>query len=596
MTPISCDRSASLLSDYLAGETGPEEAQALEAHLETCEACRDLARDLVWQDLDLAGMAAESRVPEMIERLRRELAKSTLARRRAHWRLLGRLRGGPGFLVPVLAAAGLFAAVVLTVAVWNRPASKDRGSAGAPPTRILGDGEFAAARRPGLEEECRRAGEAVRRIREEEERIEEARRRAAGERREEDRLRAEAELLRIEVERRRAERELRRLEEEAARGTATPAPLPVPPPERSPIPSSSPTRTVLARLGKATGEILLIGPEGRSPARAGRDLLSGQGLEARGPATVEFPDGTRLDLEGGTLLRDLEDRSGKSLLVERGILRAEVVRQPPGRPMTFRTPHGRATVLGTRLQIEVDSVRTRLEVTEGKVRLENLSGKAVDVPAGHFAVAAAGVEPAARPLPRTLFVEDFEDPRSVFARWMPLGRGGFPVTVQGCLEVDLSPRPSDPYPDTWHEGGGLVTRGAVRVPFRLSVEVEVSHRHSNVIAALLFLPRPARPSREEGAGLFWVCFREDGISVARGNDAATPVVRTPGGWPRRDRWTAEVEAGEIRVLVNDRETVRYVHGRRDPAWFLALDANAKRDVPTGARVRFDNLRVDELVR
>ncbi len=71
--------------------------------------------------------------------------------------------------------------------------------------------------------------------------------------------------------------------------------------------------------------------------------------------------------------------------------------------MVVASPHGEARILGTTLRLSVQSgpkSQTRLDVLEGKVRLQSADGGSVDVPGGHTAVLAEGIELAARPLPR----------------------------------------------------------------------------------------------------------------------------------------------------------------------------------------------------
>ena len=75
----------------------------------------------------------------------------------------------------------------------------------------------------------------------------------------------------------------------------------------------------------------------------------------------------------------------------RGTLRASVARRAAGAPLTFRTPHAEAAILGTELALLVGPASTRLEVREGKVRFRRLDdGAAVEVTAGHYAVAERG--------------------------------------------------------------------------------------------------------------------------------------------------------------------------------------------------------------
>jgi len=160
-------------------------------------------------------------------------------------------------------------------------------------------------------------------------------------------------------------------------------------------------------------------------------LLPGQGLETSakdGAAILTFADRTQLELGPGTELRDVFDQEptgkgarGKRLVVVRGRVTATVAKQPPEQPFVLATPHGEAKVVGTTLRLTVDASATRLEVTEGKVRLSRADGKSVDVSSGQFAVAAPGLELSTRTildrlhyeaalLKRSdlLFFEDFE--------------------------------------------------------------------------------------------------------------------------------------------------------------------------------------------
>src|SRR6185436_11142309 len=126
-----------------------------------------------------------------------------------------------------------------------------------------------------------------------------------------------------------------------------------------------------------------------------------RGLKTVGAAsaTVRFLDGTRVDLGADTTLDRVE---AKRISIARGTTTAVVVPQLSGQPLVFATPHGQATVLGTSLRLFVEKAGTRLDVSEGKVRLQNLAGKTAIVDSGHFAVLAEGVNLVAK---RTLPVK-----------------------------------------------------------------------------------------------------------------------------------------------------------------------------------------------
>jgi len=180
------------------------------------------------------------------------------------------------------------------------------------------------------------------------------------------------------------------------------APEPPAPPALPQVPEPKPenraTATHAAQVVRVEGEAYIVRDGVREPAREGVGILAGDGLATVGEKSlllVALADKTRLELQGPTEVREV----GKRIVT--GTLRAEVVPQPKDRPMVFVTPHAEATVLGTTLRLVVDpdpKKGTRLEVEEGKVRLKNLSGKAVDVPSGHMATAAVGVDLVAKPV------------------------------------------------------------------------------------------------------------------------------------------------------------------------------------------------------
>src|SRR5689334_6411101 len=111
--------------------------------------------------------------------------------------------------------------------------------------------------------------------------------------------------------------------------------------------------------------------------------------------------------------------------------------------MVIATPHGEARIVGTTLALSVEAASTRLDVLEGKVRLSRPGAAWADVIGGHFAVAAEGVDLAARPLPRMVvepvFRCGFEDgklPRTFHAGAVERGpeRTGSRFSLAGALD------------------------------------------------------------------------------------------------------------------------------------------------------------------
>lgn len=211
----------------------------------------------------------------------------------------------------------------------------------------------------------------------------------------------------------------------------TPTPAPVVP---APAPMK-PERTVvsIADLKDVKGEILVD----KAPVHSAQGLAVGQSVEAVGKdsaAVVVFPDGTRVDVQGETEIRDLSVEKGKRLFLARGAVEARVTKQASA--MTFETPQATAKVLGTTLRLKVAEVTT-LEVDEGKVRLTRTSDqKYVDVSAGYLATSS---ELKAKSIPKpsptvTLISYDFEDALPPAVQTGKLVVGPKRSGNKGCVE------------------------------------------------------------------------------------------------------------------------------------------------------------------
>jgi hypothetical protein len=276
--------------------------------------------------------------------------------------------------------------------------------------------------------------------------------------------------------------------EKPAKPPQPPAPeKPPPAPEATP-PRERPTVSVMARLERVQGDVAVDG----APAKAGLDLVPGQEVVVGGRlayAGLKCTDGTRLDLYGDTAVRLVSDRrapsgsdpgAGRSVLLLRGLVAAEVTRQPAGHPMVFATPNAEARVLGTTLKLEVRGDLTRLEVREGRVRLTRKEdGAFTDVTADHVAVATKGVPIASRPSR----VHDGLVTLYAFAE----GRGNVVRDVSGVgLPLDLKGKNM-----TW-EAGGLALREKARVSSEEpAAKVVEACRRSNELTVEAWV-RPAR--------------------------------------------------------------------------------------------------------
>jgi len=340
------------LRAYLEGELAPEEESTVEARLKTEPALADALIELSRADVVLAEWARMAPPARVLPTRRRLVRPSGRRERHGSW-------------LPLLVAAGIAMGVILVAAVATSephlPKPQPTAAQGLPEPEIVKPSPNRVPERPPLPE-------------------------------------------RVQV---------RRPETEAI-----PVPIPAPPPSpapqvpqpESPRPAPAPaptpaveTKTALARLERAEGEVYAVRSEGRQPVRAGHDCLPGQGLETVGASSrtaIRFPDGTRVEIGPNTKLTAMKDDAGKNLGLERGHLAADVPKQPEGRPFVVATASGDVRVLGTRFSITASVDGTRVEVREGRVRLTRRGdGAAVEVVAGHYAVAATGVAMAQKPLP-----------------------------------------------------------------------------------------------------------------------------------------------------------------------------------------------------
>jgi formylglycine-generating enzyme required for sulfatase activity len=160
-----------------------------------------------------------------------------------------------------------------------------------------------------------------------------------------------------------------------------------------------------------------------APAKVGTLVIPDEGLKtgAGGRVKFRYPDGTTIDLKEESSLSLLKHERAKRLALKQGEIFAEVAKQKPDEALTIVTPHGEATVVGTQLKLAVAKESTRLEVTQGKVRLTNLDKKFVDVEAENYAVAAAGMELSAKPIAAAVPSETVSDPPKEFV--LDLGGG-----------------------------------------------------------------------------------------------------------------------------------------------------------------------------
>lgn len=214
--------------------------------------------------------------------------------------------------------------------------------------------------------------------------------------------------------------------------------------------------------------VRMVEGQGSSPVfmRGGQELPLAVDLKLRpgdelntqgGMVALQYlNEDTTLELKHGTCATFLADNSGKQIQLDTGEVRASVVRQPAGQTLRIVTPQAQAIVVGTRFDLSVRGDLTRLEVTEGCVRLARENGESLDVGAGRIAlatadgqlafmteakveVAVARPEPPKSTEPPTIPVPPVAPPVVVRPRFAP--EGGRPFTEVSPWNASLPQQP-----------------------------------------------------------------------------------------------------------------------------------------------------------
>ncbi len=403
------ERIEELVQAYLRGEASPGELEELKKLLDAGDETSRRAASMLADGGMIAGwfraegdlrFVAEAMAATETRRDDPEFVGKTLERieqarsRRRSWR---RPSGGrPWGFIPALAAAGLLAAVVAIVVFASTRGQREGtagGSAQAPGPAVEERRETADSPDQErldaikdlerLRQERKKQEEELARIEREREELVRQQRTAEAQAKGETEIERKRQLERLAEEERKAQARVERKEKQAPTTTREKAPL-----------------LLAATVERVQGEAFLVAEEGKTAAKPGQAVYGGQGFETSGPKgllAVRFADGTRLELAGDAAVQrvwERQERKGKGLFLARGVVTADVGKQPAGQPMVFTTAHAEATVLGTRLTLAVAGNSTRLDVREGRVRLARLpAGAAVEVPAGFYAVAGPGQDP-----------------------------------------------------------------------------------------------------------------------------------------------------------------------------------------------------------
>ncbi len=402
---------------------------------------------------------------------------------------------------------------------------------------------------------------------------------------------------------------------------------PVTRPEDKPVtpiaPPAPAALPVLATIDRVEGDVFDLAGGARVAVKPGHKLTAAAALETapkNGLAVLLFDDGTRLLLEADTLVDTFQATGGKRVTLKRGVLSAQIAKQPAGEPMIFATATAEARVLGTRLTLSVTPMSTRLDVREGKVRMTRKDdGTSVDVTTEHYAVAGKGLAMTPKPMTGLRFAmrETFDRPRwgggwsqggeanlgmrlavengsfSLKALQKPgqdLGGGKMPSdaaelarkTLQNVNNVASLSRKD------WPRSAWLETRQAF--PFSNETPLRIRTRSWN--------------SHDDADRIVWIALNHgvsgQGLSLERrGNSlhlwvegAAAPVWKKDAG-PVQEWETVELWLSKDQVAVRRNDETLYVGANplKVKLAALSLGVNAKMELAQDEEVRFDDVDV-----
>lgn len=183
------------------------------------------------------------------------------------------------------------------------------------------------------------------------------------------------------------------------------------------------------------GELLDLDSPGQV-LTAGTLLVEGETSVAQ----WRFLDGTLMTASGDAEI-SFDDDGQKVLRTRYGMLTAEVQPQPAHSPLIVETPTARVEVLGTVFTLATEQEQTRINVTEGRVRLKRLvDGDSVEVPEEYSCVASLDahgkLQPEVPDKPAIGWQHRFTEPppERWKGKWLP-AEGDLPARVKAvaCL-------------------------------------------------------------------------------------------------------------------------------------------------------------------
>lgn len=162
----------------------------------------------------------------------------------------------------------------------------------------------------------------------------------------------------------------------------------------------------VASLEDVQGDVFVVAGNKETAAHTGQSLLNGERLRTEGEgssAVVAYADRAKLEVGPDTTVRLTAQQSGqgRTVLLEQGVVAANVPDHLEDSPMTVLTSHAETRVLdGARANFSSMPEETRIEQERGNIKVTRRSdGQTIAVPTGGFFVSANADGVAVRPLP-----------------------------------------------------------------------------------------------------------------------------------------------------------------------------------------------------
>ena len=201
-------------------------------------------------------------------------------------------------------------------------------------------------------------------------------------------------------------------------------------------------------------------------ARSNRCFL-GDRLKSSRAVALHLDDGSVIRVSPGTELIIRGNVQDKIVHLQHGHLDAVISKQGEGQSLVCSTPHGESQIVGTAFRLISEEAKSRLDVTEGRVRhVHQQTKEAVLVDAGYYVeviheqdmkvlpIAPVKVEPEPVPVAKPEPVEEIEQPAPVMK----------PPLYEWKVER--------PLPACWVRGD----IGAHASAVALAAEIEAEHR------------------------------------------------------------------------------------------------------------------------